>query len=311
MKPQRAFTAAGIAANHCEALMGRRVGEEELLARLTRMGGRLARLLPAALAPYCGGKVPAVRTLDIERLSEPALAERIGPLAGNAVLGSEAHGPAMLLSVEALAVFAQLDRAFGGVGDVADPLPSAFPTSGTLLLSRIHAAVLGPLNDVLGPDRAVSLLASDSDYTTLEAFPREAQLAVLVFEFAARDARPCELTLALPMPVLERLFATSHPPKPRGINIARGPFDVPFAEMPLQLDARLVDMRLPLRTLAGLAVGQVLPVSVARKVPLSIGGTVLAHGTLGEQDDCVALKVTDTPLNPPMPPIPEMQEIPA
>ncbi|MCB2087984.1 MAG: FliM/FliN family flagellar motor switch protein [Sphingomonadaceae bacterium] len=298
MKPQRAFTAAGIAANHCEALMGRRVGEDELLARLARMGGRLSRLLPTALAPFCGGQTPGVRMLDIERLSEQALAQRIGPLAGNAVLGNAAGSPAMLISVEALAVFAQLDRAFGGTGDIADTQPLAFPTSGILLLARIHAVVLRALNEALGPDNAMSLLASDSDYSVLEAFPGDAQLAVLVCEFTARDARPCELTLALPMAALERLFAASAAAQPRRAKIARGPLDAPFADMPLQLDARLVDMRLPLGRLAALKVGQVLPVSVARKVPLSIGGTVLAHGTLGEQDDRLALRVAETPLNP-------------
>ena len=95
-----------------------------------------------------------------------------------------------------------------------------------------------------------------------------------------------------------KLFAASAAAQPRRAKIARGPLDAPFADMPLQLDARLVDMRLPLGRLAALKVGQVLPVSVARKVPLSIGGTVLAHGTLGEQDDRLALRVAETPLNP-------------
>ena len=45
----------------------------------------------------------------------------------------------------------------------------------------------------------------------------------------------------------------------------------PFADLPLPLSAVLVDMAVPFATLSRLAVGQVLPVSVARNVPLRVG----------------------------------------
>lgn len=50
-------------------------------------------------------------------------------------------------------------------------------------------------------------------------------------------------------------------------------------------------MRVPLARIAALRPGQVLPVSVARQVPLSIGGEIVAQGTLGEVDDRVALQI--------------------
>ena len=63
-------------------------------------------------------------------------------------------------------------------------------------------------------------------------------------------------------------------------------------DIPLTVLATLVDMRIPLARLATLKPGMVLPVSVARSVPLSIAGTIVAHGTVGELDDRVALQIT-------------------
>jgi flagellar motor switch protein FliM len=60
----------------------------------------------------------------------------------------------------------------------------------------------------------------------------------------------------------------------------------------LPLSATLVDMRVPLATAAALTPGMVLPVAVARAVPLAAGGSVIARGTVGHQDDRVALKLT-------------------
>jgi flagellar motor switch protein FliM len=73
---------------------------------------------------------------------------------------------------------------------------------------------------------------------------------------------------------------------------AADPAAAPFADVPLPLSATLVDMRLPLAVAATLAPGMVLPVAVARAVPLSAGGSVIARGSVGHQDDRIALKLT-------------------
>ena len=66
----------------------------------------------------------------------------------------------------------------------------------------------------------------------------------------------------------------------------------PFADLPLPLSAVLVDMPVPFTTLTRLAVGQVLPVSVARNVPLRVGDQTIAHGSVGMADDRVAIQIT-------------------
>lgn len=51
-------------------------------------------------------------------------------------------------------------------------------------------------------------------------------------------------------------------------------------------------MRIPLNQAASLAPGVVLPVAVARAVPLAAGPSIIARGTVGQQDDRVAIKLT-------------------
>ena len=45
-------------------------------------------------------------------------------------------------------------------------------------------------------------------------------------------------------------------------------------------------------SVAALAPGDVLPIMVARSVPLQIGDAVIARGTVGEVDKQVALQIT-------------------
>jgi len=60
----------------------------------------------------------------------------------------------------------------------------------------------------------------------------------------------------------------------------------------MPVTAVLVDMRIGFSQLSALKVGDVLPVAVARSVPLKIADTTIAHGTIGEVDDRVAVQIT-------------------
>lgn len=288
MKPHRAFTASGPAALHCDALLKGSTSPADMVDELGRTGARLVRALPAALAPLCSGKPPHVRALPVEQLDEAALGARIGSLAGNSLMNC-AEVP-LLASVEASAVFAQLDRSFGGTGEIGSEVPTSFPTSARMLLARLEARLANELGAVLG--KPVSPKRSDPDYATLEAFAARDMLAILPLEVAPADARPWEITLATPVALLGKLLGKAPARTGCAASGLASPLDTPFADMPLPLEARLVDMRLRLSSLAELAPGFVLPVAVARAVPLTIGSTTIAHGTLGELDDRVALQVT-------------------
>ncbi|MEL0209334.1 MAG: FliM/FliN family flagellar motor C-terminal domain-containing protein, partial [Novosphingobium sp.] len=66
----------------------------------------------------------------------------------------------------------------------------------------------------------------------------------------------------------------------------------PFADLPVELAAVLVDMKLPLAAVSALRVGQILPVPIARNVPIKVGGKTYACGTVGALEDRVAIQIT-------------------
>lgn len=276
---------------HCDALLKARVAPEQLLEELDRVGKRFARLLPVSLAPLCNGKAPHVRALPVEQLDQASLAARIGGLAGNCLM--RCRGVALLASIEGNAVLAQLDRAFGGSGASGEALSDGFPRSADLLLSRIESRIAAQLAVALG--NRVEPVRRESDYAELDAFAPDARLAILAIEVAPADARPWEITLACPLDRLGELLG--HQPgqeQGREARAPASPLDQPFADLPLFLEARLVDMRMRLSALARLEPGAVLPIAVARAVPLCIGTRTIAVGTLGEADDRVALSISQS-----------------
>ena len=291
MKPERAFVAERVAAQHCPELLRRGPEPAELLPALQRLGERFARHFAPALAALLGGEEPAVTALAPLDQGELELAERVGALAANCLLASAVPGVTLLASVEGQAMLRLVDRAFGGKGDASGPLPGRFPHSAELMIHKVEGLVSAALGAALGQGE-LRALRRDARLAELAPFPAGARLAVLPIEVMEGARAPWKLTLALPLAMLPKLLGgtdSANPPRRSG---AADPAATPFADMPLPLTARLVDMKVPLSAVAALEPGMVLPVAVARAVPIAVGEQVIARGTVGTQDDCVALKLT-------------------
>ncbi len=56
----------------------------------------------------------------------------------------------------------------------------------------------------------------------------------------------------------------------------------------------LVDVPMAISRIAQLTEGSMIPVALQRNVPVLIGNTTIAHGTVGELDDRVAMELTHT-----------------
>jgi flagellar motor switch protein FliM len=299
VKPERVFTAASVAANHAPCLQGRAAAPEMLLTQLERLGETMARLLAPLLAPLCGGEEPLLRVIAPERQTEGALAAQIGPLAANALLAQSRSGDRILLSIDARAVMAQLDRAFGGSGAMAEDLPRAIPRSADIFAQRLETLAAQALGTALGlPDaEAPRIAARDAQYRMLAPFPAGAELALLVFEIAEQGGgNPWRITLATRFAALPRLLGGQSRRAPT-TGDSHSPLAEPFAGIRLPLEARLVDMPIKLSRLAGLKPGMTIPIALERQVPLRIGGAVVARGTVGEMDDRIALQITQTQLS--------------
>lgn len=290
MKPERALVAQRLAAQHCAELLRRGPEPAELLPALHRLGEKLARQLAPALAALLGSEDPAVTPLAPLELPEADLIETVGPLAANSLLAAAAPGVTLLASVDGLAMLRLVDRAFGGKGEASGSLPDRFPHSAELMIAKVEGLLAKALGAALGQGE-LRALRRDARLAELAPFPAGARLAVLPLEVMEGAKAPWKLMLALPLAMLPKLLGGSAGGT-LASRSAADPAAAPFADVPLPLTARLIDMKIPLAVIAGLEPGSVLPVAVARAVPIAIGEQVIARGTVGTQDDCVALKLT-------------------
>lgn len=292
MKPERAFIAERPLAQHCpELLRASAIGSApaELLPALGHAGAKLARVFAASLAPLIGGQELVVAAAAPRELTAADLAKDIAPLAANSLLAS---GPAALLaSFDAAAVLRMIDRAFGGKGLNPAPMPTAFPASVGVVIRQLEGLVAQGFASVFGA--AFEPVRRNGSLIELDAFADAVELTVLTLTVTEGGAEAWPIHLALPTAALAGLVgegaqAPARPAAPRPTN----PADEPYCDLPLTLSAVIVEMRLPMSALAELQPGSLLPVSVARNVPLRIGTKTIAHGAIGSVDDRVAIQIT-------------------
>lgn len=296
MKPEGPFVAERLAAQHCQELLRGPRKEADPLEALPSFGARLAGLLEHDLPALFAGARLAVTVGEPEKLqpgspadkpSEPLVCSQL--LAGPREMG-------MAACVSSRAVFSIVDRVFGGGGNEDEAGEGKLPLSILLTwnrIARLLAKTIAAALELSGDD-AVKIVDAPAGPKGLAPYAGSNR-AVLPLRMAVDDAQPWELQLIIPSATLEALFAGKASAKPADGQVAPPPADPlsgPIARIPLQLTAVLVDMEVPVALLSKLKPGAVLPVSVARNVPLYAGERVLAHGTVGAADDRAALKLT-------------------
>jgi flagellar motor switch protein FliM len=253
----------------------------------------MARELAARLARMNGGNAPQVAYAPGEVGTAPDLETRVGALAANCLYNCGPASAPLVVSITAEAVFRLLDRAFGGRGEAPDPMPRAFPLSSELLIERIEAIVAEALAATLGVPADVPLLAVGRNARLTGLAPFAPGEPIEVHEFTVSGGTTWTLLLALPagapMTRTARDLSASHVEEGNSATTGLAPC---CADVPLTLSAVLVEMRVQLSRLEALSVGDVLPVAVARSVPVMVGDKRIALGTVGCLDDRVAVQLT-------------------
>lgn len=295
MNARHAFPAPRPIARHAKALLRTGPTPAELLPDLACIGERMARALTRALAPLVGGKAPAVRCLGAPAQCDlGAVSSRIAPLAANALHACGPGTAPLLLSIEAKAVFAIVDRAFGGSGATPDPLPEQFPMSADLMATRLERGLASAAAAAFDLADELPLMRRGGKLAELAPFAGDTPLASLEFSVEEAGSAPWTILAALPLASLPGLLGPQRTAAPA--RTARreptGPDAAPFRDLPLPLRAVMAEVDLPVATVSALEVGQVLPVAIARIVPLRVGGRTIAHGTVGAVDDRVAIQLT-------------------
>lgn len=264
------------------------------LPALGQLAAAMAPRLAMGLEPLFGEGVE-VSASPAEELEMAMLASGIGQLAGNSLIEAPHVAGNFLVSSDASAVLRLVDLSFGGSGELPEELPARFSLSAELAAARLDQAVLQALAGALALSDSAAFrpLRSHGDIALLAPFADECRLASFSFDVQRGDDPSWSVMLAFPLAMLGALLS--------GAGLADGaagarprpaPNAAPYADIPLSLRAVLVDMTMPLSAVSALEAGQVLPVAIARKVPLMAGPKTIARGTLGELDDRVALQIS-------------------
>ncbi|WP_260925069.1 FliM/FliN family flagellar motor switch protein [Novosphingobium sp. 9] len=290
-------------ARHCPELLGEGPSLGELAPALAMAGERLARAFAEGLAKLDAGAAAQVRAAMPHEARMQDLAAAAALVEPPALPGIHVQlaigvaGHRALASFEGAALLRMIDRLFGGRGRLHTTAGPALPLSAELLLARLEEVLTLALAQALGvAGDSVQALRRESELRLIDAFPAHEEMLVLSLEVRDLDGERWHLPVAFPQPTLAALLA---PPRRRVIPSLRperhaGPSDPtlePFASLPIALTAVLVDMPIAFARLSELKPGDVLPVTVARHVPLQIGGRTFATGTIGEIDDRVAVQI--------------------
>lgn len=281
-------------ARHSADLLGRAPTLDELVPALALVGERLSRTLATALVPLSGGEPPVVRTgMPMDGTLGALQAGLDGPAAHTLLLLGPAARP-ILATFEAQAVLRIVDRAFGGRGEAPETVPEALPLSALLLLERIEEALATALGLAFGghDEHRVRPLRRDTSLRQLDPFPASEELLLITLDIEEAGCAPWSLQLAFPLATLAAaMLAPPRPVTPRKRAARPDPASEPFASIPIEVTAVLVDMPIAMSRLSTLRPGDVLPVAIARSVPLQIDGKTIATGAVGEFDDRVAVQI--------------------
>lgn len=293
MRSEGNFIAERLAAQHCAELLRAPRQPANPLTELAQFGERLAEVLGGQLGQLCpGAKTQVEHGQPLELVPNAPLDRRGGPVL-NSTVSAGPKDANMIVSLPYSAALSLVDLALGGTGkDCA--LPSGkLPMSAQLMFSRFEKALAAALAEVMELPGADSVKFRNQNNAPNAYAPfAGCKRTILPLQLQIGDAEPCELVFTFPGASLVAMFnerekAAAVPSAPAGSPTAE-----PFAGIPLPLKAVLVDMKIPVATLARLQPGMMIPVTVARSVPLIAGEHVVAHGTVGALDDGTALQLT-------------------
>lgn len=293
MKPQHDFVAERPLARHCDALLPPATPERDLVAASHAMGCDMAQELAPYVASIAHGGRLAVICGESSRANTTAFINRLGRKAAHCVVNVADNS--LLISLDHAATLALTDRAYGGTGDVPDDLPDSLPLSADLTLHQLQKNLCSGLAKIFADTAEPALSRRGHDLGQLDPFRGKAECVHfdLVVEQDGQD--PWTMVVAASLPDMNRLIdvAASEPAhQQQPARAPASPLAEPFGDLPLPATAVLAEMQLPLARVSALKAGDIIPLSIARQVPLQIGGATVAQGTIGSQDDRVALQIT-------------------
>ncbi|MBO9576709.1 MAG: FliM/FliN family flagellar motor switch protein [Sphingobium sp.] len=263
---------------------------------LDKLGDRLARKLRALIEPYCGSrpgvtaKAPDSTMFMMWDACVPGFVSlslyRLLPIKG-----------VVTLRIDAALVSQLVDRFYGGRGNGQSTEKLEFTPTEARLINRLSGQIIGALVDSWAEITRLDpiLVSRETGIAQAEILPADADVVVQSFEIDLGTKDKFLIEVVYPH---EGLAGIEMPAGTRRVEEPK----VKDHFWQAQLDRRIEQVRLPVKTvlarpnlkmseLMALKPGDVIPVHIARNLPLIVGDRVYAHGTVGEQDGVAAFMI--------------------
>ena len=283
-------------AQHCAELVPNGPQPEERSEDLRSWRRELGLELAGELEQlFSGGKLQ-VSVSKAEMLEGHEVFEKIGPVAVNCLLRCGPRGQTALLSLDCGTAIALTDCSFGGEGQIPDQIPSNLPRSAAMLVEQFAGTTAQVITQINGTAERKwgDVLVRSESVTRLKPFETTAQIALFKLSLDKDGLSQWEAWIAIVASQLDDLLPgidAQGSSAPR-IDGPSDPMTGPFSAMPVRLEAILGTFDVTLAQLDRLRPGDMIPLEVARDLPLMIDNKLLAHGQIGNVDNRLALRVT-------------------
>ena len=291
MKPIHEFSAERVLAHHCDELIqaasqpaGNQQDMHDFIAEL-------CLALPEYLQGLLLGNRAAVS------ISEPttqtgASLENLHRESGVHYLVGGLASAEMLVSFDGLTALTLTDRIFGGDGQTIPEEGCILPQSATLAVEQVVRKITNAYAKAIDAEATPATIATERTVARMAPFPRREYCISWKLTVAQDGVPEWDATVTFSEAALQQLLSEASREKRaasggHSADAAGGA----FGNIPLNLTATLADFSLSLSTLSALAPGQIIPLSIGRRVPLRVGERTLALGTIGTLEDRVALRL--------------------
>ncbi|MCP1471583.1 flagellar motor switch protein FliM [Sphingobium sp. OAS761] len=267
-----------------------------MLSGLDRLGDKLSRRIRALTEPIAGTRphveAQPARVMEFREWSAdvPDFTSisiyRLSPLKGQIVLRLD---PGMISTM--------VDCFYGGLGNRPMPQRAEFTPTEDRLITRLADAVVTRLvetwEEVIALESGLILRENGVGYAAA-AQPGD-QMVLQRFTLSLTRGQEWPIDILFPLSSLRAV---------EQLMDARLPADDEHRDPVWQarIARRMSDIRLPARTvlarpnlslaeLMELKVGDIIPVTISRSLPLIVANRIVAHGTVGEQDGRAAFQI--------------------
>lgn len=263
---------------------------------LDKLGDRLAKKLRVLIESYSGGR-PGVAAKPLDHTMfmmwdacVPGFVSlslyRLLPIKG-----------LVTLRIDAALVARLVDRFYGGRGGGHHGEKHDFSPTESRLINRLSGQIMVAAVECWADIARLEpiLVSRETGVAQTEILPADANVIVQTFEVDLGEKDKFLIEIVYPQDGMAGIEtpATTHRVEELRVN---------DPVWQAQLARRMDDVRLPVRTvlarpnlkmseLMTLKPGDIIPIHIARHLPLLIGDRVCAHGTIGEQDGSAAFMI--------------------